>query len=204
MLTSVAHLTLVGLTPYSQSRKHDEPKLKGESADAYERRTWRSQLNVGRVDGQETVVIPAHGLQQALIAAARYSKRQIPGQGKATWTAKFGSGIMLLDDPPLGIDPAGVSSIEISANPDGVRGSGKRVQKVFPVMNDWQTTFDLHILDPIITRDVFFEITEIAGMFIGLGRFRPEKGGSNGRFRIGTLDWEDNREFEIRPRYAEG
>jgi hypothetical protein len=200
MLTSVAHLTLVGLTPYSQSHKHDEPKLKGETEDAYERRTWRSQLNVARLNGHDTVVIPAHGIQQALTAAARYSKRQIPGQGKATWTAKFSGGIMLLDDPPLNIDPATVPSIEISANSDGVRGSGKRVQKVFPVMNEWEARFDVHILDPIITRDVFAEITEIAGMFIGIGRFRPEKGGSNGRFKIGALEWEDNREFEIQRR----
>lgn len=33
----------------------------------------------------------------------------------------------------------------------------------------------------------------IAGMFIGVGRFRPEKGGQNGRFQIAALDWEDNR-----------
>jgi hypothetical protein len=30
-------------------------------------------------------------------------------------------------------------------------------------------------------------------MFIGIGRFRPEKGGSNGRFKITRLQWQDNR-----------
>jgi hypothetical protein len=49
------------------------------------------------------------------------------------------------------------------------------------------------ILDPIITEDVFREMVEIAGMFIGIGRFRPEKGGTNGRFRIKSLVWTDNR-----------
>jgi hypothetical protein len=36
-------------------------------------------------------------------------------------------------------------------------------------------------------------MVEIAGMFIGLGRFRPEKGGNNGRFRLSDLKWQDNR-----------
>jgi hypothetical protein len=42
---------------------------------------------------------------------------------------------------------------------------------------------------------VFREMVEIAGMFIGIGRFRPEKGGTNGRFRIEALAWADNRKL---------
>lgn len=195
MKTSVAILTIRGLTPYSQSRQHDEPRLDGESHDAYDARTWRSKLNTSSRDGRETVVIPAHGLQQAIAAAAKYSKRQIPGQGKATWTAKFLSGISLLEDPALNIDPAKVLGITISANADGVRGSGKRVPRRFPVMNEWEATLEVYVLDPIITEDVFREMVEIAGMFIGVGRFRPEKGGTNGRFVIKSLDWQDNRQL---------
>lgn len=195
MQASVATLTLVGITPYSQSRQHDEPLLDGEGRDAYDARTWRSKLNVADRGGQATVVIPAHGLQQAIAAAAKYSKRQIPGQGKATWTAKFLAGIALLEDPALHIDPATVQSITISANADGVRGSGKRVTRRFPIIPAWSSTFEVYVLDPIITQEVFREMVEIAGMFIGIGRFRPEKGGTNGRFRIERLDWQDNRKL---------
>lgn len=193
MKTSIATITITGLTPYSQSRQHDEPKLEGENHDAYDARTWRSKLNVSERDGRQSVVIPAHGFHQAIAAAAKYSKRQIPGQGKATWTKKFEAGISLLSDIDLDIDPASVKSITISANADGVRGSGKRVTRRFPIMNEWSATFDVYILDPIITEDVFREMLEITGMFIGLGRFRPEKGGGNGRFKITSLAWADNR-----------
>ena len=93
MKTSIATITLTGLTPYSQSRQHDDPMLEGEGRDAYDARTWRSKQNVAIRDGKPTVVIPAHGFHQAMIAAAKYSKRQIPGQGKATWTKKFEAGI---------------------------------------------------------------------------------------------------------------
>lgn len=193
MQASVATLTLASITPYSQSRQHDEPKLEGENHEAYDVRTWRSKLSVATRDGKPTVVIPAHGLHQAIAAAAKYSKRQIPGQGKATWTAKFLSGITLFEDPALNIDPAAVGSVTISANADGVRGSGKRVPRRFPILPEWEATFDVYILDPIITQEVFREMVEIAGMFIGIGRFRPQNGGTNGRFKIKSLAWADNR-----------
>jgi hypothetical protein len=193
MQASIATVTIKGITPLSQSKQHDDPKKEGERPDAYDTRTWRSKLNVATRDGKATVVLPAHGVQQSIAAAAKYSKRQIPGQGKATWTAKFTAGIALLEDPALNIDPATVDSVLISANADGVRGSGKRVPRRFPIMSEWSTTFDVVILDPIITEQVFREMLELSGLFIGIGRFRPEKGGTNGRFRIEELVWQDNR-----------
>ena len=191
MEVSSANVRLAGISPYSQSAMHHEPALEGEGKDDYDARTWRSKLNTSP-DGS-TVVIPAHGFHQCLIAAARYSKKQIPGQGKATWTKKFESGIALFDDLPLGIDPASVQSVTISANSDGVRGSGKRVPRRFPVMPEWSSEFELFILDPIITEPVLREMLNIAGLFIGIGRFRPEKGGTNGRFRVEDLRWNDRR-----------
>jgi hypothetical protein len=190
---ATVHIT--GLTTLSQSRQHDEPKLEGERPDDYDKRTWRSKLNIETVNGKPTVVIPAHGMHQAIAAAAKYSKRQIPGQGKATWTAKFTAGIALEGNIPLGIDPATVDGVTISANADGIRGSGKRVPRKFPNMSQWSATFDVLILDPIIDEAVFGEMLTMAGMFIGIGRFRPEKGGTYGRFRVDRIDWQDNRQL---------
>lgn len=190
MITSKANVTLSSISPYSQSRQHDEPRLAGESHDDYDARTWRSKLNLGP---KGTVVIPAHGMHQALMAAAKYSGKQIPGQGKKTWTAKITTGLMIVEDIDLGIKPDAVKHVTISANADGVRGSGKRVPRRFPILNEWRATFDIYVLDPIITKDVLKEMIEIAGMFVGIGRFRPEKGGGNGRFRLDRLQWEDGR-----------
>lgn len=185
----VATCTLESLTPYSQSRKHDEPKLEGESADDYNRRCWHFQQLVEN----GTVHIPAFGLHQSLVSAARYSKKQIPGQGKATWTKKFEAGIAFFSNIDLGIDPQTVEHIDVYANADGIRGSGKRVMRRFPIIPKWSATFNVHILDPIITEDIFSEVVEQAGMFIGIGRYRPEKGGTNGRFALKALNWQANR-----------
>jgi hypothetical protein len=193
MNVSSAIVTISGITPYSQSRQHTEPTLDGEGKDDYDIRTWRSKLNLS-LDGS-SVVIPAHGMHQCLAAAAKYSKKQIPGQGKATWTKKFEAGIAILDDINLGIDPAEVTAVTISANADGVRGSGKRVARRFPVMHEWGAEFEVMVLDPIITEPVLREMVTIAGMFIGVGRFRPEKGGTNGRFKLDGFAWNDRRQL---------
>lgn len=187
---SSATCTIRGITPLSQSRQHDEPKLAGESHEDYDIRTWRSKLNVG-VNG--TVVIPAHGMHQAIAAGAKYSGEQIPGQGKKTWTAKFTTGIAFLTDIDTGLRPENAQMIVISANADGVRGSGRRVPRRFPIFHEWSATFEVMILDPIITEAQFRKMLELTGMFIGIGRFRPEKGGTNGRWRIEKIDWQDNR-----------
>ncbi|WP_420023730.1 hypothetical protein ACN9JG_06115 [Cereibacter azotoformans] len=189
MKISTATITITGTSPLSQSRQHLEDRLEGEGWDAYDLRTWRQKLNVSPSTG--TVVIPQHGMHQALIAGAKYTSKQIPGQGKKTWTAKFTTGIAILDEIDTGILPEDVGSIVISANADGVRGSGKRVPRKFPMIYDWSATFDVMILDPIITEAVFAEMMQVAGLFIGVGRFRPEKGGQNGRWRLDRLEWKD-------------
>lgn len=193
MKCSVAYCTIEGLGALSQSRQHHEPKLEGESLDDYDARTWLSKLNVDRKSGH--VVIPAHGMHQALIAAAKYSGETIKGQGKKTWTAKFTTGIALLEDLDTGLLPSEAQEIVISANADGVRGSGRRVPRRFPIFYEWSATFEVMILDPIITEKQFRHMLELAGMFIGVGRFRPEKGGTNGRWRVSKIDWQDNRQL---------
>lgn len=189
---SIATVSIRGSSPYSQSRQHDDAWLEGESHDAYDARTWRSKMTLS-LDGS-SVVIPAMAIHLSLIAGAKYSKRKITGQGNATWTAKFASGIMVPEAPSLNIDPKTVTCLPISVNADGVRGSGKRVIRRFPMMNQWATSFDVWILDPQITQAIFTEMFEQAAMFVGLGRFRPEKGGTNGRFEIVKVVWQDNRQ----------
>lgn len=192
-----ARVVLEGLSNLTQTKFHEEPKLKGELADAYNRRVFKQHLHV--TDG--FVSIPETAFMQCLASAAKYSKKQIPGQGKATWTAKFQAGIMIFppcivsSDDGTKMTPDNVSYVDIFANVDGIRGSNKRVMRRYPtILRGWRTTFDVAILDPIVTEDVFREMLKIAGMFVGIGQFRPEKGGTNGRFKIAELVWEDKRE----------
>lgn len=193
-----AKITISSLSPMSQSRQHGAPKLEGENYDDYDIRTWREKMHVEERDGKKTVVIPHVAIHKCLIEAAKYSKKQIPGQGKATWTQKFASGVMVPESASIERDPEEAFCTTISANADGIRGrasSGKRVPRRFPTFMSWQSTFEVMVLDPAITEPVFKEMVEIAGIFVGLGQYRPEQQGTNGRFRLVRMDWQDNRSF---------
>lgn len=194
--TITARCTLESTSPYCQSRYHGEPHLEGETGEAYDIRTWRYHLHVEN----GSVVIPARAIHDALTDGAKYTKRQIPGQGKATWTQKFASGIAIFEDIVLNIDPDTVVCVPVYCHSNGQRGSGTRVLRRFPIMPKWEATFDIHILDPIITEDVFTDMVEQAGMFIGIGQNRPANRGVHGRFRLVELEWLGEAQPEQRRR----
>lgn len=197
MKCSDVRVTIQGMAIYGQSHQHAEPKLKGELPDNYDLRTWPSKMNVETKGTKTSVVVPAFGFHLALMSASKYASKKIEGSGNKTWTKKIEAGIMTLGNGWLGVDPKTVRCLAVSVNSDGVRGSGKRVIKRFPQIDPpWTATMHLMILDPIITREVFAEMVEIAGLFVGLGQYRPEKGGSNGRFMLKELVWDDQREVE--------
>jgi hypothetical protein len=185
---------LESTTPYSQSRMHDAPKLDKETMDKYEIRTWREHCNtrtVGKgLKAREEIVIPAMALKQAVDRAAQVLGRQIPGKGKSTYSKHFLSGVLCLEDVPINQFKDEVSSVTINANSDGVRGSGKRVARTYPIMSSWSGMAKFVILDDTVTPEVFEETMRHAGMLVGIGRFRAEKGGTYGRFNVKKFVWE--------------
>lgn len=196
MQFSVATAALKSMSPYSQSRLHDEPAFEKESKDAYEKRTWLSKAHIG---DKGTLVIPAVSMHQAIMEGAKYSKRQIPGQGKATWTAKFKSGIAIMQNIDTGIRKDDVPFIDVWCDAQGKTGAmaSTRVQRRFPQVPEWEASFDIWILDPIITADILREMLDVAGLFIGIGRWRPSmSAGMNGRFSVTDLKWQDNRKLQ--------
>jgi hypothetical protein len=191
--TVVAKVHLRSIAPYHQSRYHETPELQGESKGDYDKRTWREKM----LTKHGSVHIPARAIQEALMDGAQYSKQKIQGQGNATWTQKFKSAVTILQDIDIGVNAGTASYIDIWANADGKRGSGTRVMRRIPKIDEWEARFDVHILDPIITESIFTEMLEIAGMYIGIGQYRPQNGGTAGRFEVVSIKWQE--ELEVRP-----
>jgi hypothetical protein len=181
--------TLKSISPYTQSRYHDTPKENREGADVYELRTWREKAHYLPDTGE--IFIPAMALKQSLDAAAKFQSIQIPGKGKSTYTKHFVSGV-LPDHRPIviGHNKDEIEPKWILANADGVRGSGKRVKRAFPLIPEWEATARFFVVDDTITKDVFEEHLKASGQFIGIGQFRPQNGGFNGRFIVEAVRWE--------------
>ena len=182
-----AIVTLTSVSPYSQSRHYSVPKLDKESAADYEARTWRNRLHSNE---SGNVIIPPMAFKNCLSEAAKYLSIQIAGKGKATYTKHFEAGVLCIEPVVLPVKVADVSSECLFVPADGKRGSGKRVEKFFPVIHSWSGQVTFQILDETITRDVFETHLVEAGKFIGIGRFRPRNNGFYGRFTVKVNSWE--------------
>lgn len=178
-----AHLKSV--SPYSQSRFHETPKLDKESPDAYDLRTWPNKLHT---TPEGFVCIPATAFKFGLDATAQYLGIKIPGQRNKTWKPKFQSGVSVFDPLVLPIKPKDVKGERIFVNSDGVRGSGKRVFKTFPHIPSWEGKVVFHAFDDVVTAEPFAYHLKQFGAFIGIGRFRPQVGGFNGRFVVVDIE----------------
>ena len=179
-----AHLK--SLAPYSQSKPIGVPEEPKESKDEYERRTWREHCHT---DAEGNVCIPALAFKNCLSAAAKYLGMQIPGKGRKTYTRHFEAGILVLEALSLPVRKDAVQGEWFFMPANGVRGAGKRVMRCYPMIPSWEGQVIFHILDDTITPEVFEEHLREAGRFIGIGRFRPERNGVNGRFEVIGCEW---------------
>ena len=178
--------TLVGISPYSQSKHYQTTKLDKERPDDYEARTWRDRCHVENGE----CYVPPMALKNCLSEAAKFLSMQIPGKGKSTFTKHFEAGLLCMDIMPLGVRIEDVKGEWYFVPADGRRGSGKRVQKCFPVFQKWIVQAKITVIDMVITKDVFKEHLDLAGQLIGMGRFRPRNNGFYGRFKVENFKWE--------------
>lgn len=185
----VCLVTIRSATPYSQSKAVDPdlwPKLEKETADGFDKRTWREKATV---DDSGIVCIPAMALKMSVDEAVKRLNIGIKGRGKSTYTKYFVAGQICEADVPIGLAKDDLDYIDIWANADGVRGSGKRVRRRFPIIKEWAGVARFAILDDVIPTEVFEKALTEAGRLVGIGRFRPEKGGFLGRFHVEDFKW---------------
>jgi hypothetical protein len=178
---------LSSTSPYSQSRFHNTPKNDGESPADWEQRTWKNRLHVIKNE----VVIPPMAFKNCLDGAAREMGRKIKGRGNKTWKKLFEAGIAVQQPVGLGITPDDVEGETLFLNADGKPGAGTRVERTYPRIETWIADVEFWVMNPEITKDVFCEHLNFAGLFIGIGRFRPENRGYYGRFEVGDITWEE-------------
>ena len=185
MKTCLAHLKSVG--PYSQSRAHETEKLNKEKPDDWEARTWRNKLHLGE-NGE--VIIPGMSFKFAVDRAAFMLSIKIPNRRSATYTKHFISGVLVLEDSPIvGLTKDDPEEEWVYCHANGVRGSGKRVWRCFPLIREWEVDVNFIVADDTIPKDIFEQVLSESGKFVGIGRFRPENGGSKGRYSVVSTHW---------------
>jgi hypothetical protein len=185
MQIRVATVTLSSASAYSQSKPIAIKKQPREPDDEFESRVWQERIH----HDEGEVYIPASALKNAIVDAARYLGMRVGGKGMATYTKHFEGGVMILDHARLGIKLKDVEGERLFLNADGKKNGGKRVWRTMPNIRKWSTTVDIHVLDETITEDVFEQHLQTAGVFVGIGRWRPRNGGNKGRFKVESIKW---------------
>lgn len=182
----VATIRVSSLTPYSQSRALQSEKRKEESHDEFDARVWPEHIYANASD---EVFIPGAAIIQGMAAAASYLSKggQLKKKGAATWAENFRCALAISKAPTIGQLAGDAKPERVFCHADGRRGSGKRVWRTFPIFDDWEATLTIHILDDTIPEDVLRQVVDAFGLFIGIGRYRPQNGGDLGRFEVKTL-----------------
>lgn len=179
-------VSVEGVSPIAFSKQYEVSKLEKESAADYEKRTWRNRVHVTK-EGE--VIITAMMWKNMLAEIGKHLGEKIPGKGNKTYTKYFESGILVGDPSPLGVHRDDVDGEWLFVPSDGVKGSGKRVWKCFPIIHNWTADALIYVLDETITKEIFERYMREAGKFIGVGFFRPGRGGDKGRFNVIKFEW---------------
>ena|SRR3990167_3013940 len=183
----IATAELKSVSPYSQSRAIEAEKAPGESHDAFRERTWRQHMHV---DPNGIVFIPPAAFKNGIADAAAFLGLKIKGDGQSRWKKHFESGVMVGEPVSLGIKASDVVGEMLFLPSDGIRGSGKRVWKTYPLIHSWHGTVPFLIVDDKITAEIFEQHLRVFGQLIGIGRYRPRNNGYYGRFEVKKFKWE--------------
>jgi hypothetical protein len=128
------------------------------------------------LDGK-TLVQPSTHIIGALKKAG--AKFQVVGQGKQTYKNLMGSGAVLVIPDMI---PHEIQDWEIDRRPVVVQRA--RIVRERPMLKQWALSFEIEYDDDEIDRNTLKEILDFAGRRVGIGDFRPEKGGPFGRFIV--------------------
>ncbi len=174
--------TIVGISPISFSAPIASVKGGNETHDEFENRTWRERIHVDAKTGE--AYMPPSAIKNCLTDIAAYLGEKIKGQRNATYTKRIKSGISVVSPLMFGVKADKIDSERLFVPSDGKPGGGSRVWKNFPYIPEWKADVEVIILDEIITPEKLCEFLEKAGLFIGVGRFRPARNGHYGRFKV--------------------
>jgi len=138
----------------------------------------RSEFMMGFYGG-ETIQVPTTNIKSAIVEGAKLHKL-----GSA-----FNRCVMILADmiPVTHSGPATKAKMwETPACVDcrSVKVGQARLMRYRPRLNDWSMTVEVVFDENMIERAQILAAAENAGRYVGIGDYRPAKGGAFGRFSV--------------------
>lgn len=174
------------LTPLTFNQKlATDKKGSNESWDEFENRTWRERCSINR-DGN--AYLDGIRFKKCIATGAQWLNLSIEGEGKAKYQKHFKGGVVVKNSIDLGVKLSELEHIKIWTSPKGQQSSKRWV--IFPEFQEWKGELQIDVLDEKITEQIFKKVFDYAGLMIGVGAWRPENGGENGRFVCTDIAFE--------------
>ena len=168
---------ITGITPLL----HNKPEEYGFDEQWVQKKAstdWEGEaLKKLYVDKDGTIYQPATHIDRAMIEAGK--KIKVKGQGKATYSKLFGSMVSVEEFEIVHKKP----EYEIHKSLVVIPSTKGRVMRYRPMFKKWVLEFHMQSEDEI-PAEVIKEALEIAGKYVGIGDWRPEKKGKFGKFQV--------------------
>ena len=169
-------ITIKGTTPLLVHRfpmaGADEPSKKRTGVP-----DWEAEAETALYQDENGVLYePASHLEGALQNAARSFK--ITGKRGATYARLVGSTTEIIPDAI----PHKITKHITDARPVVVQRA--RVIRYRPRFDEWELDFTLRLLDEQLQIKTMKEILDYAGAYVGIGDYRPQRGGKFGKFTV--------------------
>ena len=201
-----ATFDIVGITNLSFGKNHGHPAPKKKGAknnddwEEFESKVWRDKMHCDEKTGH--VFVPPFALSSGLSDTAKLLGENVKGKGKATYTKRFMTSIVIEAEQLFIINPDtgkpyhrnddAIEPKTYFCNSNGTRGSGTRVNRTFPEIRQWRINdVSMLVLNVDISKEILLYHAQMCGQVIGIGRYRPQNGGTNGRFLIENFRWKD-------------
>jgi len=168
---------ITGITPLLQNKPEqygfDEQWVEKKASTDWEKESLKKLY----VDSDGNIYQPATHIDRALIEAGK--KIKVKGQGKATYSKLFGSMISVEEIEILHKIPKYETYKTLVVIPS-TKG---RIMRYRPMFKKWALEFHIEAEDEI-AKEVIREALDIAGKYVGIGDWRPEKKGKFGKFQV--------------------
>lgn len=189
MATKEIKVTIVGVTPLLQHRFGDAEM---EALDDTTRSAIRIERGTPREEAEKVCYRDKEGYLFHPGAAIARLLREAGSAHKLKGTRKsvkfiVPSAVIVLDDAiPLtnGSPAKRLKTFEVDSRPVTIPATKGRVMRHRPRQDEWSATFRLRVNEKLLPAEFVHKLLVEGGEQLGIGDFRPEKGGPFGTFRV--------------------
>ncbi|MBA3584411.1 MAG: hypothetical protein H0W36_07775 [Gemmatimonadetes bacterium] len=186
----LVQVEITGTAPLLMHRFGEEAEVEGAKptrrVQLHERPPREQAERAAYRDSDGALYIPGAAVARLLREAGGSHKQK--GSRKSVKYLVPSAVLVSADTLPLlnGVGP--LTDYEVDSRPVTIPSTKGRVMRHRPRLDAWRLEVDLEIDEDILPAEMVHQLLVEGGRGIGLGDFRPERGGPFGRFRVTRWD----------------